>query len=166
MITKNRIEKETGNHIGPTPDQWGKIAGKFTATAEFTLIEHDGKVSFYKNSVSKDFSLDLPAYGDTSSHRYNVGGERSMENLTELQRAVIERLEHEDQVLSVYQYTVDSVDRFLIVTNEQDPMLDLHLSDIYWDIVDAYASTGFEFRPISRQHFSDEELPDGAIPLI
>lgn len=108
--------------------------------------------------VSTEFGLDLSEYGQPIPHIPSIGGDMSVKSSSFIKR-VADRLSQEDVVETVYSYTDDGVIYFVIMTTIHDPDVNLHLSDIYWEIYDEYPER-FEFKPIPRDYFSNFKLPE------
>lgn len=78
---------------------------------------------------------------------------------------VAKRMKQLDSVVSVYYHDEDSIHKYLVVTKELDPDLDLELSDVFREVYNE-KQVRFEFNSIPADYFTDDLVPNGAIDIV
>ena len=155
--------------VGADPREWVKIVSqvKVTVTATIAAIRADGQVDVVKATESRDFSLPNEESGNTETRiplkrGIAAGGGDAME-LTKSQTRVVDSIKVVDNVREVYLYSSGNTDRFIVVTNSNDPITTLHLSELYWNLYDADPDYSFEIQPIPDEYVLRNSFPRDAM---
>jgi hypothetical protein len=148
--------------VGPSFDDWVTLSANITVNSTISGLRKDG--NFFLDEKSVDLSLDLLEYVKTKSHTHEMGGGLEM-TTNELINSVKDKLQNDKFVEELYWYRENGKYTFIIKTTDHDPDINLHLSEIYWEIYDEIEEK-FEFKPIPKEYFSNFDLPPNAIKIL